>query len=123
MASDSDPFRSRRQRAMKNLPPLEEVLRGSVFVRSLRCGKPGCHCASGEGHRVAYLSVTHPGGRTEQISLPADLVPTAEQWLSNYKAWWRAIEEMSAINRDMLRQRRRPAKPPPRRKKPKRRSP
>jgi hypothetical protein len=69
-------FRNRGQRVMKTLPPLEEVLRGSVFVRSLRCGKPGCHCASGEGHRVAYLSVTHPGGRTEQISLPADLVAT-----------------------------------------------
>jgi hypothetical protein len=108
---------------MAGLPALEEVLRGSVFVRSLRCGKAGCHCASGEGHRVAYLSVTHPGGRTEQISLPAGLVATAEQWVSNYKAWWRAIEEMSAINRQVLRQRRRPATAPAGRKKRKRRNP
>jgi hypothetical protein len=97
---------------MATLPPLEEILRGSVFVRSLRCGKAGCRCASGEGHRAAYLSVTLPGGRTEQISLPADLVSTAEQWVKNYKAWWSAIEDLSAINRQVLRQRRRPATPP-----------
>jgi hypothetical protein len=123
MAGTSDTFRSQRQRVVAGLPPLEEILRGSVFVRSLRCGKAGCHCASGEGHRVAYLSVTHPGGRTEQISLPADLVATAEQWVSNYKAWWHAIEEMSAINRQVLRQRRRPATPPAGWKKRKRRKP
>ncbi len=96
---------------MKKLPPLEQVLRGSIIERSLRCGKPGCHCAAGDGHGITYLSVTHPGGRTEQISLPADLVATAEQWVDNYKAWWRAIEEISAINRDLLRQRRHASKP------------
>jgi hypothetical protein len=104
-------IRARRQRLIAALPPLEEVLRGSVFARSLRCGKAGCRCASGDGHRVTYMSVTLPGGRTEQISLPSELVATAERWVKNYKAWWRAIEELSAINRQVLRQRRRPTKP------------
>ena len=112
---DDQALHARRQRLIAALPPLEEVLRGSVFVRSLRCGKDGCRCASGDGHRAAYLSVTLPGGRTEQISLPAELVPVAEQWVDNYKAWWRAIEELSAINRQVLRQRRRPATPSARR--------
>lgn len=116
-----DKLQARRRRLLEALPPLEEVLRGSVFVRSLRCGKAGCRCASGEGHRVTYLSVTFPGGRTEQISLPPDLVRTAELWVKNYKLWWRAIEELSAINRQVLRQRRRPATPSAGRQKRKRR--
>jgi len=99
-------LRARRQRLVAALPPLEEVLRGSVYVRSLRCGKDRCRCTSGDGHRVAYLSVTHSGGRTEQISLPSELVPLARRWVDNYRAWWRAIEELSAINRQVLRQRR-----------------
>ncbi len=108
MKDDPEALRARRRRVIAVLPPLEEILRGSVFVRSLRCGKAGCRCASGEGHRAAYLSVTLSGGRTEQISLPADLVSTAERWVKNYRAWWRAIEDLSAVNRQVLRQRRRP---------------
>lgn len=93
----------RRRRLLKRLPPLEEVLRGSILRRTLRCGKPGCHCAEGDGHPAVYLSVTFPGGRTEQISLPPDLVPQAEAWVANYHTWWTVLEAVSAINRDLLR--------------------
>ena len=100
----------RGHRILAKLPPLEEVLRGSVLVRFLRCGKPGCHCAEDEGHRATYLSVTLAGGRTEQISLPAELVPLARRGVAVYRAWWAAIEKLSAINRDQIReQRRQPA--------------
>ena len=97
----------RLQRLLSKLPPLEEVLRGSVIVRWLRCGKPGCHCAESEGHRATYLSVTLAGGRTEQLSLPAALVPLAERGVAAYRAWWEAIERISAINRDRIRTQRR----------------
>lgn len=97
----------RRRRILAKLPPLEEVLRGSVIVRSLRCGKPGCHCAEGEGHRATYLSVTLAGGCTEQISLPAELVPLARRGVAAYHAWWAAIEKLSSINRDRIREQRR----------------
>lgn len=106
-----------RRRVLARLPPFEDLLRGSVVVRSLRCGKPGCRCAEGEGHRAIYLSVTHAGGRTEQISLPLDLVPLVERQVANYRAWWNAIEEISAINRELLRterQKRVPRKRPER---------
>ena len=112
---------ARRRRILAKLPPLEEVLRGSVIVRSLRCGKPSCHCAEGEGHPATYLSVTLAGGRTEQISLPAELVPVAERGVAYYRAWWAAIEQLSAINRDLIRRRRRQPTRPSRR--PIRRSP
>ena len=98
---------ARRRRILAKLPPLEEVLRGSVIVRSLRCGKPSCHCAEGEGHPATYLSVTLAGGRTEQISLPAELVPVAARGVAAYRAWWAAVEKLAAINRDQIRQQRR----------------
>ena len=104
----------RRRRILAQLPALEEVLRGSLVVRRLRCGKRGCHCADGDGHRATYLSVTLAGGRTEQISLPAALVPRVARGVANYHAWWAAIEKLSAINRDLIRQQRRKPAPPPR---------
>ena len=93
----------RRQRLARQLPPLQEILRGSVLTRELRCGKPTCHCASGPGHLATYLTVSFAGGRTEQISLPAAFVGQARQWVANYRAWWKAIEAISAINRELIR--------------------
>ncbi|MBI3077119.1 MAG: hypothetical protein HYY85_09100 [Deltaproteobacteria bacterium] len=104
----------RRQRVAQQLPPLTEVVRGSLVERRLRCGKPTCHCARGDGHHVWYLTVSFARGRTEQITVPERLVPAVQQWLQNYHRWWDSLEEISAINRELLRQRWLDASPAPR---------
>jgi len=78
-------------------------LRGSILERAVRCGRPNCRCASGERHAATVLTVSFPGGRTEQISLPAAVLPTVRGWVANYQRWWAIIEKVSAINRDLLR--------------------
>ena len=98
---------ARRARVRGRLPPFEDLVRGSVFTRRMRCGKPTCRCARGGLHRATYLGVSFAGGRTVQLSLPPALVATARRWVANYQAWWRAIETVSAINRELLRRRRR----------------
>ncbi|MGH8577764.1 MAG: DUF6788 family protein [Gammaproteobacteria bacterium] len=111
----------RRQRLARRVPRFEEILRGTVRTRELRCGKRTCHCASGPGHLATYLTVSFAGGRTEQISLPAALVAQAQAWVANYQAWWEAVEAISAINRELLRRRRGSsveAAPPARRRRP-----
>lgn len=98
---------AQRQRAIQKLPPIEEVLRGSILERSVRCGQPTCRCASGDLHTATVLTVSFAGGRTEQISLPAAVLPTVRGWVANYQRWWEIIEKVSAINRDLLRAQRR----------------
>jgi hypothetical protein len=100
---------ARRRHVLTQLPALEEILRGSILDRTVRCGGPGCHCAGGDGHPVTTLTVSFAGGRTSQLSLPARLVPVAKRWVANYHAWWTIMEEVSAINREILRQQRRQA--------------
>lgn len=95
----------RRHRVQDRLPALEEIVRGSVFTRQLRCGKPACRCARGALHRATYLSVSFAGGRTVQITLSPAVVATARRWVANYQAWWRAIETVSEVNRELLRRR------------------
>ena len=96
---------ARRHRVRDRLPPFEEIVRGSVFTRRQRCGKPTCRCARGTPHRATYLGVSFAGGRTVQVSLPPALVAPARRWVANYQTWWRAIETVSEINRDLLRRR------------------
>jgi hypothetical protein len=48
-------------------------LRAASFVTVHRkCGKPTCHCVTGEGHLSTYLSVKE-SGRTRMVYVPADL--------------------------------------------------
>jgi hypothetical protein len=61
-------------------------------------------------HAATVLSVSFPGGRTEQISLPATVLHTVRQWVANYQRWWAIIEKVSTINRELLRAQRRAGK-------------
>jgi len=94
-----------RQRLIQALPPLDQLLRGSLIERTVRCGKPTCWCAEGEGHEVFLVGMSFPGGKTRQVTLPRDIVPVAREWIANYDRLWQHIEEVSAINRELLRQR------------------
>lgn len=105
----------RRTKIPETLPPLEEVLRGSFLQREIRCGKPSCRCVKGPGHPILYLSVTFAGGRTQQVTVPSNLARTVRLWIRNYRRWWQAIEDVSAINRRLLQLREIPSDPAPRR--------
>ena len=43
-------LRDRRRKVVRQLPDLQQILRGSLLERFLTCGKPGCKCARGERH-------------------------------------------------------------------------
>ena len=95
----------RRAKLARCLPAPETFLRASIFTRTRRCGGANCRCASGKGHTTTYLSTNLPGGGIEQISLPHDLVDEARRWIAAYHQWWRAVEQISAINREFFRRR------------------
>ena len=92
----------RRAKVVKKLPQLEEVLRGSFLQREIRCGKPRCRCRKGRRHLLRCVTVSVPGGRTQQVTVPVDLVATVKLWIDNYRRYWQAIEEISAVNRRLL---------------------
>ena len=102
----SSALRRRRARLLHKFPPLEQLLRGSIIERYLRCGKPGCKCAQGEGHGPKYyLSVSFPGRRPQMDYVPqADYTDVAEH-LANYHRVREIIEEICEINRELLRRR------------------
>jgi hypothetical protein len=104
---DSGDMDRERRRLARNLPPLHEILRASLFERSRSCGKPSCHCAESDdpGHPSYVVSLSLPEGRPSQVSLPRKLVPVAETWIGNYQRWLEAVEEISAINHELLRRR------------------
>lgn len=95
----------RKLRITSKLAPFGEQLRGSLYKRKIKCGKPGCHCQQGTGHPVTYVSVTFAGGKTVQITVPKDWVARVRTWIANYGDYWKAFEQVSEINRQLLRKR------------------
>lgn len=92
-----------RTRRIKSAPDLTQVLRGSLFERRTRCGGLNCHCATGQGHPVTCVGVALPGGKNVQVTVPPELVPVVRRWTENYKKLWQMIEDVSSINRELLR--------------------
>ena len=95
----------RKQAIVASLPPFTEMVRGSLFERRVKCGKTSCRCAKGEEHPATYLGVSFKGGKTVQITVPKKLVSRVRKWVENYSEFWSALEQISEINRQLLRKR------------------
>ncbi len=99
-------LRQRQKAILRRLPPLQAILRGSLVERYKRCGKPGCKCANGPGHGPKYyLTVSYPKRRPEMDYVPADLQEKVKEYLENYRKVKGILEELSEINRELLRRR------------------
>ena len=92
-----------RQKLVEDLPVSGEVVRGSLLQRVVR-HKTGCaSCARGEGHKVSVLTVSYPGGRTQQLSVRRERVAEIRRWLDNYRRLKEAIEAICELNHELLR--------------------
>ena len=97
-------LRQRRQGLAKLLPPVTEVLRGSLVERYVTCGNPSCKCARGERHGpVWYLTVTLGRGRTTGGIICPEHVAEVRHWIENYHKLKDHLEKISEINRELLR--------------------
>lgn len=98
----------KRERLMKGLPDLTKVLRGSLVTRYRRCGVKTCHCAEegDPGHGPAYyLMVTVGTGNTLQVYVPEAHKEQVESWIENFRQVRQTLEDLSTLNRELLRQR------------------
>lgn len=97
-------LRQRKQGLAKLLPPVTEILRGSLVERYVTCGNPACKCARGERHGpMWYLTVTLGRGRTTGGIIAAEHLERVRAWIENYHRLKDHLEKISEINRELLR--------------------
>jgi len=105
-------LRKRREGLTKILPPLSDILRGSLMERYMTCGNPSCKCARGDRHGpVWYLSVTLDQSHRSGSTVAADQVEQVRQWIENYHRVKEHLEKISDINRELLRRQKNRNKP------------
>lgn len=99
-------LRRRRAALRRQLPSLTATLRGSLIERFKRCGRPGCKCAHGIGHGPkVYLSVSVPKARPVMVYVPQEQRSKVEQFVANYRKARQLLDEIAAINLELLRRR------------------
>lgn len=93
-----------RKLGLTKLPPVAEILRGSLMERYVTCGNPSCKCARGERHGPTwYLSVTLGPGRTTGSIISEEKVDEVRSGIENYHKVKDQLEKISDINRELLR--------------------
>jgi hypothetical protein len=85
------------------LTDLADVLRGSLFERTIHHSSGCLKCARGEGHPLWVLNVGYPGGKTRQVSLRPEQVPQVRQALDRYQQVKETLEAISELNQYLLR--------------------
>ena len=79
----------------------EPLMRGTLSVRRLTCGKRSCRCHAGEKHVALYLSYGSEG-RVYQVFVPKEAEAQVRAWVRNYASVREALERISQMYRDRL---------------------
>jgi hypothetical protein len=91
----------RRRRIARQMPKVEECIRGSLVVMNRFCGKPSCRCQKGRKHKSIYLSQSHKG-KTRMLYLPRKAEANAHQYVKNYQKIRGILNSLSDINIKLL---------------------
>ncbi len=94
----------RRRSRLAQLVHAYPLLRGTLSVRSRRCGKPNCHCAQGELHVSLYVVQSHDG-KPRQVYVPPAWEPRVRQAVNNHQEIRSLLEELSEREWERLRKR------------------
>src|ERR1700688_5565 len=109
-AQSSAALRKRRHQLVRGLPPIEQIVRGSLMETYKRCGRPNCHCVDGPGHGPKrYLStIARTGERPRLGYVPNAAYAQVAEFLANFRKLQETLNEICAINAELLRFRRPP---------------
>jgi RNA:NAD 2'-phosphotransferase (TPT1/KptA family) len=114
MASERQAIERRRRELQQQLRALSgaPLMRGSIYQRRRRCGRPGCACAKDPQARHASTFLTvFLAGRTQGFHLRAEDEAWAEQAVATYNRLWKLVNALTACEvaelRRQIRERRR----------------
>jgi hypothetical protein len=81
---------------VKQMAARKPVLAASLVSVKRRCGKAGCHCASGEGH-PAHQVTYKVRGKTHTVYVPVDFTEEVRAWIDEHRRLKRLLQEISQL--------------------------
>ena len=94
-----------RQAAIRKVPSLEKIIRGSLMEYWRTCGNRGCRCYRGKKYRHGpywYLAIRWAGGRQKLVALKPSVVSEIRKGIVAYKRLWDGVYEIAELNLELL---------------------
>lgn len=92
----------RRQALLKRLADVGPLVQGSLCTRKVKCGKPGCRCATGDPHEACVLT-RKVRGKTVTVHVPRDLRDEVKTWAEEHKRVKALLKEISDLSERIIR--------------------
>jgi hypothetical protein len=98
-------LRQRKAHLLRALTFPHDALHASFLERFLQCGRPNCHCRTGEKHGpFFYLSRCLPKRQMRTLLLKAPpQIRQARQGVQAYQQLLESLDQLSWINWELLR--------------------
>lgn len=94
-------LRRRKAERLRRLQIPPDALPGSLALTHTKCGKPSCHCATGEGHPGWQLTYVVDGQkRVERV--PTDWVDEVRRRLAEGHIFKKTLAEVWDVNVQLL---------------------
>ncbi len=90
MAAQERDLRSR----LAQIVSQRTLIRATLNIRHVTCGKSGCRCTQGEKHRALYL-VCSAKGKKRQLFVPTSMEQEVRRWVENYRSARELLEKVS----------------------------
>jgi hypothetical protein len=95
-------IRRQQQVRLKRLAQAKPFVAASLVHIGVRCGRAGCHCATGPGHPSFYLTLRHEG-KTKTVYVPKHQLAEVRQWVEEHRRLKRVLREISELSLALLR--------------------
>ena len=103
-AFTTEELKEHKAKILGSLPALENAMRSSLITRHIKCGKPNCRCANGDGHESLYLSSFYRG-HTFLDYVPKFYEDKVSVCLGCFETMSALLAELSEINLELFRRR------------------
>lgn len=94
----------KRQKVVKAIELNQRIIKGSPVSLARECGQPNCRCRKGKKHVSLYVSQSYKS-KTKMTYIPHRYENLVEESVKRCRKLFRAIEELSEINLEIIRQR------------------
>jgi hypothetical protein len=93
----------RRRGIGERLVEVGDMRQGSLYERSLKCGKAGCRCASDKSylHGPHYFLTKKAEGKTVQRTIPRGAVESTKAQIAKFQEFRRLSQEFLAVNEEI----------------------
>jgi len=98
-----DQLEQRRGQLLRRLVALPNLMRGNVYEKPRKCGRASCHCATGGPKHTTLQLTVFLRGRTHTRYVRRGERSQVEALVDNYRVLMEIVDELTAVNLELLR--------------------